>query len=432
VPASLTEAPAKIHILVGGDLMPHRPMLEDPSRLGDALEPLGPLFAGADLAVANYEAATGDPAAMGAHDISLVATSEWMRAASRYFHAVTVANNHACDLGRRGLESTLEAAREAHVTALGGDDRSPWQPRVLVEKEGRRVCAVAWTTFVNSEAHACPGSGKLAMAGYDSAGMHAIARAVSSARASGCDATVAIFHGGTEYEAQTPSALALAHVAAEAGADAVVIHHPHVPSPVSVYTTRDGRSVPVFASVGNLVSNQGESYRPEFRPVSPEHYVSLNAWTRLGVIADLEWSWPVETSTDTRPSLAYGYHLTWTENEHATNRAEPRPRITVRPLDPALDRSLIGRLETDPDGPTRLFDDPCWLERGVTRCAFDPRPVSRYLTEEPCPTPLPARSASSSPSPASTVTIVAQRSSRGRCATPASRSSTPGSTRRPR
>jgi poly-gamma-glutamate synthesis protein (capsule biosynthesis protein) len=261
------------------------------------------------------------------------------------------------------------------VIALGADEKSPWQPRVLVEKDGKRVCAVAWTTFVNTEARACPASGKLALAGQDALGTRAIVRAIGGARASGCDATIAIFHGGKEYETQSFGALPQARIAAEAGADAVIVHHPHVPSPVHVYETRDGRQVPVFVSVGNLVSNQGESYRSELPPVSPEHYVSLNAWTRLGVIADLEWAWPIGGGLRERPSLAYGYHLTWTENEHAVNRATPMPRITVRPLDPTEDRPLIDRLSTDADGPTPLFEDPCWIERGVTRCV--PTPPAR-------------------------------------------------------
>jgi hypothetical protein len=355
--------------------MPHRPMLLPPEKLRDALEPLGPLLARADLAVANYETATGDPGLLAAHDISLAASPVWLRAAAEQFRALTVANNHACDLGRRGLESTLEAARDAQVIALGADDKTPWQPRVLVEKDGKRVCAVAWTTFVNTEARACPASGKLALAGQGALGTRAIVRAIGGARAFGCDATIAIFHGGTEYETQSFDALPQARIAAEAGADAVIVHHPHVPSPVHVYETRDGRQVPVFVSVGNLVSNQGESYRSALPPVSPEHYVSLNAWTRLGVIADLEWAWPTGGGLRERPSLAYGYHLTWTENEHALNRSTPMPRITVRPLDPTEDRPLIDRLSTDADGPTPLFEDPCWIERGVTRCV--PTPAAR-------------------------------------------------------
>jgi hypothetical protein len=382
---TLAAAPAKIRVLLGGDLLPHRPMLSPPERLHDALEPLGVLLSGADIAVANYETATGDPSVLlGPHNISLAAPPAWLAAAGEHFHALTLANNHACDLGRRGLEGTLAAARDAGVIALGADEKAPWQARVLVEKDGHRVCAVAWTTFVNTEARACPASGKLALAGQGAAGEHVIARAIAGARGAGCDATIAILHGGLEYETQDWAGQVQARVAADAGADAVVIHHPHVPSPVHLYETRDGRSVPVFVSVGNLVSNQGESYRPPMAATSPYRLVCMNAWTRLGVIADLEWSWPRDASHD-RPSLAYGYHLTWTENEHATDRDAPMPRIVTHPLEP--EDPMAVRLARDKVGPTELFEDPCWMERGITRC---PTPAPRAPNAAGRP-PIPAR-----------------------------------------
>jgi poly-gamma-glutamate synthesis protein (capsule biosynthesis protein) len=343
-------------------------MLLAPERLRDALAPLGFLFSTADIAVANYESSTGDASRFLPRDISLAAPPAWLAAAASSFRAVTVANNHACDLGRRGLEATLAAARDAGIIAIGGDEKRPWEPRTLVEKDGRRVCAVAWTTFVNADGHACSGSGKLALAGLDREGERAIGRALARARASGCAATVAIFHGGKEYETQRWSGLVHARVAADAGADAVVIHHPHVPSPVRVYVARDGRAVPIFESVGNLVSNQGESYRSSYPPVSPQRLVSLNGWTRLGVIADLEWAWPAGADHAVRPSFSYGFHLTWTDNEHATNRATAMPHIAVRLLDPIEDLALIGKLKTDRDGPTDLFDDVCWMDRHGSPC----------------------------------------------------------------
>jgi hypothetical protein len=303
-----------------------------------------------------------------------------MTAASEYFHALTLANNHACDLGRPGLEATIRAARDAGVQALGADDKSPWQAKVIAVKDGRRVCAVAWTTFVNSEARACPASGKLALAGLDPAGERVIPGAIAGARAAGCDATIAIIHGGQEYETQDWSAQVQARLAADAGADAVVLHHPHVPSPVHVYETRDGRTVPVFVSVGNLVSNQGESYRPPMAATSPFHLVCMNAWTRLGVIADLEFAWAPSGAASEgpeRPSLAYGYHLTWTDNEHATDRAAPMPHIVTHLLDP--DDPIGARLARDEAGPAELFTDRCWLEKNITRC---PVPMPAHGTQD--------------------------------------------------
>ena len=239
---TLDAGPAKIRVLLGGDLLPHRPMLSLPERLHEALEPLGALLSGADIAVANYESATGDPGVLlGPHNISLAAPPSWLVAAGEHFHALSLANNHACDLGRRGLEGTVAAAHDAGVIALGADDKAPWQARVLVDKDGHRVCAVAWTTFVNkSEARACPASGKLAIAGQGAAGRaRHRPRDRRGARAAGCDATIAILHGGVEYgDAGVGRSGVQARVAADAGADAVVIHHPHVPSRPSTSTRR--------------------------------------------------------------------------------------------------------------------------------------------------------------------------------------------------
>jgi hypothetical protein len=156
-----------------------------------------------------------------------------------------------------------------------------------------------------------------------------------------------------------------ANHAAAAGADAVVIHHPHVPSPVQVLATSDGRRVPVFASVGNLVSNQGESWKLPLLPVRKDRKViSLNAWTRLGVLADLRWDF----APDRKSRLEWGYHLVWIENEHATHRELAMPKIAARLLDPVRDKAIVDRLSVDVDGPTALFTDPCWMEATGKRC----------------------------------------------------------------
>jgi poly-gamma-glutamate synthesis protein (capsule biosynthesis protein) len=352
-------------------------MLSSVERLRAGLAPLDGLLSQADVAIANYETATGnDSRFTGKHNMSLAVPAEWMAEAGSRFHAVTVANNHACDLGRAGLSATLAAAKEAGVTAVGGDmAHDPWQPHVIDEKDGRKVCAVAWTTFVNAEGKACKGSGELAIAGFDKKGRAAIDAAVTRARRTGCDGVVAIFHGGEEYVGPIWGVREQAKVAADAGADVVIIHHPHVPAPAVVVVARDGRKVPVFESVGNLISNQGESYELPNFPVSPKHLIAQNAWTRLGVLADLRWSWPEGASAHEHPTFAYGYHLTWTDNDHAKNRADPMPHISTRPLDPKGDHALIQRLSSDTRGPIRLFTDPCWLEATGVRCVVSDAPL---------------------------------------------------------
>jgi hypothetical protein len=372
LPAPVTASPTSIRVMVAGDLLPHRPMLLPPERVRDALAPLAPLLSAADVAVANYETATGDPHNFLHDTISLAAPPDWMaEVAHARFGAITVANNHACDLGRAGLQQTLATARDLDLVSLGADTVDPWRAQVIASKDGHRVCAVAWTTFVNARGPACVKSHEIALAPFDKRGLERIERAITRARGEGCEAVIAILHGGREYAPQIWGPRLQARRAAEVGADAVVIHHPHVPSGIDVVTTRDGRRVPVFESVGNLLSNQGESWKMPLFPESREHLISLNAWTRLGVIADLEWTWQgtgTGTARAEHPVLSWGYHLLWTENEHAENRKDPMPRISVRPLDPTGDRALIDRLSSDEQGPKGLLSDACWLESGGPRC----------------------------------------------------------------
>lgn len=366
-------APARpLRVIVGGDLLPHRPSLLTPAAIQGALAPLGPLFGKADAVLANYEAATGD-VDKKASRLAYAAPKGWLGALPRTgIKGVSVANNHSCDLGDPGLLATLEEAKESSLIAIGGDDTDPWTPRVVAEDAGKKVCAIAWTTISNSEG-ACSKGRHLAFAPLSGSGKGRIDRAFAKARAAKCDATIAILHGGIEYVPQTTQVMDQAAHAAEAGADAVVIHHPHIASPVVVHGTKDGRNIPIFASVGNLVTNQGESWKPPMFPVLRENrrLVCVNGWTRLGVLADFTFSFD-----EKRPKLDWGMHLLWIENEHAEDRSVTVPKIEARLLDPEKDKAVIAKLSEDERGPVALFTDPCWFERSGAGAERDPRCTS--------------------------------------------------------
>lgn len=358
-----------LRVLVGGDLIPHRPSLVDPTAPAAALAPLEHLFRGADAVVANFESSTGT-LSKKAFRMAYAVPPAWLDTLpSVGITAVTVANNHACDLGTDGISATIAAATKSGLGVVGADeDGDAWAPRTLVELDGKRVCAVAWTTLVNS-ASGCARSPRLAFAVANAAGRRKIGAALARAHLT-CDATIAMIHGGIEYVPQTAEMMGMADEAAELGADAVVIHHPHVASPVIVHPTRDGRHVPVFASVGNLVSNQGESWKTTMFPSMPENrrMVCVNAWTRLGVLADLSFDFRGT------PRLDWGFHLLWTDNDHAETKAAV-PNIATRILDPEGDATLVSTLGRDARGPLSLFDDRCWLERrlGPNDPAMPPR-----------------------------------------------------------
>jgi poly-gamma-glutamate synthesis protein (capsule biosynthesis protein) len=367
VSAPVTKRSEMLRVMVGGDLLPHRPMLSEPAQISVALAPLRSLFANADAVVVNYETATGSVSDAGDRRLVYGVDPGWMDAvAGSGVTAITIANNHACDLGRAGLESSIRAARGS-VTALGAANDDPWKAQTIAEKNGHRVCAVAWTTFLNDARSSCEKSGEIAVAELSKKGTERAAKAIADARASGCDATIAIFHGGIEYEPQVYRVRVQASAIAEAGADAVVIHHPHVPSPVRSVVTSDGRHVPIFESVGNLVSNQGESWNDNMPPTQKDRrVVYLNGTTRAGVIAEMDFEFP-PLGSDARPVLEWGYHFVWNDNDHARDRANQTPRIEARLLDPSDDAILVSDLARD-QGLHALLSSPCWLEASGTKC----------------------------------------------------------------
>ena len=380
VPQIVAPSQVSLHVLVGGDVIPHRPQLVDPESVTAALAPLAPLFKSADASVVNYETATGE---VGSHIdpsmLALAAKPAWMHAvAASNVSALVLANNHACDLGARGLAASIDTASATGVTALGASATDPWAPMTIAQKNGRRVCAVAWTTFVNERHHGCGDSPHLAIAKSDHEGRLRAAKAVSRAFHEGCDAVVAIVHGGEEYQPQTHAMMNVARAVAEAGAIAVVMHHPHVVSPIVVYETEDGRQVPIYASVGNLVSNQGESWSPEFPAAQKDRrIVYMNGWTRVGMIADLELSLGAHTTT----LASFGDHLVWVDNAHAHDKSNPRAPIAARLMDPEKDRAVIEKLSRDTLGPRAIFDDPFWIERNRASGAISPGPTEGAFSD---------------------------------------------------
>jgi poly-gamma-glutamate synthesis protein (capsule biosynthesis protein) len=88
----------------------------------------------------------------------------------------------------------------------------------------------------------------------------AVLEKVRAAR-SQCDLLLISIHWGTEYApAPHPEDVELAHSFLEAGASAVLGHHPHVLQPVETYLTQDSRSTVIFYSLGNFLSNQSRQY----------------------------------------------------------------------------------------------------------------------------------------------------------------------------
>lgn len=188
---------------------------------------------------------------------------------------VSFANNHVFDQGYPGFDETLDRLRERGLLFVGSGATADaaWQP-VILEKNGIRVGWMGMTRWLNgrrnpqkdSEPHVAffpyPGQSDGAL-GRDEAG---VLGAIQSAR-SQCDLLLVSIHWGVEYSpAPRPEDVSMAHKMLEAGADAVIAHHPHVLQPIETYLTQDHRKTVIFYSLGNFLSNQSASYVQDLMP----------------------------------------------------------------------------------------------------------------------------------------------------------------------
>ena len=182
---------------------------------------------------------------------------------------VSFANNHIFDQGHAGFSETLDHLREHEILFVGAGPtaEAAWRP-VILEKNGIKVGWLGMTRWLNGnrnpekdgDPHVAffpyPGE-SLGAPGLDEA---AVLEAIKAARAQ-CDLLLISIHWGMEYApAPRPEDVELAHKMLEAGASAVIGHHPHVLQPVETYLTQDQRNTVIFYSLGNFRSNQSRLY----------------------------------------------------------------------------------------------------------------------------------------------------------------------------
>lgn len=158
--------------------------------------------------------------------------------------AVTLANNHSMDFGLQGLHDTLHALDEAGIAHAGaGLDASGASAPALLGAGGTTICVLAFSRTLPQIFWAKDQSPGTAFAGAP-----AVQEAVRACKDRGFF-TAVTFHWGKEGDSSpAPYQKALARVAIDAGADAVIGHHPHVVQDIEVYNGK-----PIFHSLGNFV-----------------------------------------------------------------------------------------------------------------------------------------------------------------------------------
>lgn len=157
---------------------------------------------------------------------------------------VTLANNHSMDFGTQGLRDTISALSQVGIRHVGaGMTLAEARKAVIYEIRGTRVAILGYSLTLPQEfwgtqhqAGTAPLLEKLVQADIAAAQKQA-------------EIIIVTVHWGEEGTTRLrPYQTRLAHMIIDAGADAVIGHHPHVLQGIEVY-----KKGIIFYSLGNFV-----------------------------------------------------------------------------------------------------------------------------------------------------------------------------------
>lgn len=219
-----------VTLIIAGDWAPIRafaPLIEsDPKAVyGDVL----PVLQNADLTIVNLEAPLSDigsevcksGAAFKGHTIHVKGLT------AVPFSAVTLGNNHMFDFGVDAFRQTIEVLDRNNITHTGaGMTKKEAETSLIMEIKGIRIAIVNISEGEDLTA-AGPGPG---VAGWDIEGARSRIKKLKTRTSRALHAVIAVAHCGLEYIPFGPEYVTNAfRQLAEAGADVVIGHHPHVP-----------------------------------------------------------------------------------------------------------------------------------------------------------------------------------------------------------
>ncbi len=234
-------------IIITGDWAPIRGFADIMEKTPEAIYgDLLPVLRGGDLRITNMECTLFGEKPVWKSGAVFKGGAEHIAALTSVpFDVVTLANNHVLDYGAEAFGQTKEFLRKNHVKFLGAGltPEDACRP-LIVNVKGIRIGLV---NFSEGEDLSSPSEGP-GVCGWEP---ERIAGMVKELRKN-ADIIIVICHCGLEYIAFPPPYVTDAFKRiADAGADLIVGHHPHVPQGVQIYN-----GVPICYSLGNFAFYQ--------------------------------------------------------------------------------------------------------------------------------------------------------------------------------
>ncbi|MGL4369079.1 MAG: CapA family protein, partial [Spirochaetota bacterium] len=157
---------------------------------------------------------------------------------------MTLANNHALDFGEQGMMDTIGFCRRAGIRTCGAGENLEQARAPVIMKVGDAAVAI-FSRCERPPAEFYASADRPGTAPLDIAALKEDILRVRSQ----CDIVIVSVHWGVELSETVDGYLVdYAHAVIDAGADAVIGHHPHIPQGIEIY-----KGKPVFYSLGNTV-----------------------------------------------------------------------------------------------------------------------------------------------------------------------------------
>ena len=331
-----------------GDIMAHTPQL-NAAKTGSTYDfysnykYVEQYFKEADLMLGNFETTfSGDGKYSGypAFDSPDVLAAQVRKAG---INVALFSNNHMLDSGLNGAKRTVKILKQNDFLAVVGARENTSDPRsAVIESNGIKVGFVAFsyeTRLVNGR-RTMNGSYTAADAPYyinsfrygDGSILKedktAIKNEIQWCRDNGADIVICYFHWGTEYR-NSPNAAdqALAKFAAQSGADIIFASHPHILQPIKYIKVETEyknngyvqpapaaygelsrpskhqtgtwtKTVPVYYSMGNFISNQ------RYETLASYYGETAARRTEQGMIANVKILYNKETGKITYENVS--------------------------------------------------------------------------------------------------------------------------------
>ena len=217
-------------------------------------ENISPLISESDLAAGNMEF----PVCFPYKSLGVIFNSrpESVAALKKAgFGVLSLANNHIHDQNTEGVIETLLETGKNGITALGvAVNEKDARRGFIADIKGRKIAFYAATGLLNYYDRRFSKKYYVNWF-YDESKVTADIKRLKNQS----DFVVLMFHTGTEYTTipgKKDSSLCRKY--AEAGADIIIGHHPHVLQPYEYYKRKNGGFTHIFYSLGNFISDQNK------------------------------------------------------------------------------------------------------------------------------------------------------------------------------